>query len=233
MGRRGSLSYYDTRLDPKRRGMSAKNKRLYVREPGLGRQACLQRGLGRRTVTFPVMTSKVRMQTSQCSENESGESHSHENHAEAESALSETRGSKPSSAEVQTEKVTVAADQKKAALLKAEEELRHNWVLSEGLKEAERRFNYRQHILTVTVPDDDPLIAIETRLDEVRRMTKPRKVEESVLQNVEPNRRELIMVRTPLQHRSALIHARLPEIDGFTDFCVTYLLSKTKDYSLW
>lgn len=87
-----------------------------------------------------------------------------------------------------------ADDRKRAAVLEAEEDVKHNWVLEEELKENERRFKHRQKALNVHVPDEDPLVAIEKRLDEIRQMSKPRLGEDNVLQKVESSKRDYILV---------------------------------------
>ncbi len=76
----------------------------------------------------------------------------------------------------------------------AEDEVKHNWILQDEAKLRQRRVDNRTSRFLLSVPDEDPLVAIESRMDEVRRMSKPRRDERYVLDRIDPEQKEKILV---------------------------------------
>lgn len=79
----------------------------------------------------------------------------------------------------------------------AEDEVTHDWLLQGKFKDDVEKFNRKKHRLTVRVPDEDPMVAIERRLDEIRLMAKPRRDGRYVLDRIDQEQRDLITVSGP------------------------------------
>jgi hypothetical protein len=78
----------------------------------------------------------------------------------------------------------------------AERDVQENWILRGELHDMDKKFERRKNNLRIDIADDDPMVIIEKRLQEVRQMTDKKRSKEHVLDGFKPEVRELIMVRT-------------------------------------
>ena len=76
----------------------------------------------------------------------------------------------------------------------AEADLKHSWLLDEQTKEQWKKFEERKRALTIVIADEDPIAAIEQRLEEVRMMSKPRKDMRHVLERLPEEQKDSILV---------------------------------------
>ena len=76
----------------------------------------------------------------------------------------------------------------------AEADLKHSWLLDEQTKEQWKKFEERKRALTIVIVDEDPIAAIEQRLEEVRMMSKPRKDMRHVLERLPEEQKDSILV---------------------------------------
>ena len=72
--------------------------------------------------------------------------------------------------------------------------IKDNWVLVAEIQESEKKYENRKRKLIITLAEDDPLKTIDSRLDEIRGMTNPRRYAANVLDTMEPTARDRIMV---------------------------------------
>ncbi|ELT93381.1 hypothetical protein CAPTEDRAFT_212926 [Capitella teleta] len=79
------------------------------------------------------------------------------------------------------------------ALAHAEEEIKHNWLLESEKTILMKKFSRRKHQLTICVPDEDPMVSISKRMEEIQMMTKPRRDERYVLDRIDPVKSEIIL----------------------------------------
>ena len=80
----------------------------------------------------------------------------------------------------------------------AETDLKHSWLLDEQTRELWAKFEERKRALTIVISDEDPMSAIEQRLEEVKMMSKPRKDMRHVLERLPKDQKENILVSTHL-----------------------------------
>ena len=76
----------------------------------------------------------------------------------------------------------------------AEADLKHSWLLDEQTRELWKKFEERKRALTIVISDEDPMTAIEQRLEEVKMMSKPRKDMRHVLERLADSQKENIIV---------------------------------------
>ena len=74
----------------------------------------------------------------------------------------------------------------------------HDWILQENLAKEARRMSSVRNQTRIIVPDDDPMEAIQSRLDEVTMMVKPKAEWGNFIDTIEPEQRAKIMVSTLL-----------------------------------
>lgn len=70
----------------------------------------------------------------------------------------------------------------------------HDWILKENLAKEARKVNSMHNKIKIVLPDEDPLEAIKSRMDEIQLMVKPRAELGNFLQTIDPEQRERIMV---------------------------------------
>ena len=70
----------------------------------------------------------------------------------------------------------------------------HDWILHENLAKEARRMSCVRNQTRIIVPDDDPMEAIQSRLDEVSMMVKPKAEWGNFIDTIEPEQRAKIMV---------------------------------------
>ena len=70
----------------------------------------------------------------------------------------------------------------------------HDWILKENLAKEARRMSCVRKQMRILVPDDDPMEAIQSRLDEVTMMVKPKAEWGNFIDTIEPEQRAKIMV---------------------------------------
>ena len=76
----------------------------------------------------------------------------------------------------------------------AERDVEENWILQGELNAMDRQFERRKNNLSIAIADEDPMVIIEKRLQEVRQMTDRKRDKSRVLEKFKPEVRELIMV---------------------------------------
>ena len=77
---------------------------------------------------------------------------------------------------------------------RAQKEVEHNWILRDRLRDMSKHFERRKNHLAITVTDDDAMVVIEKRLEEIRHMSECKSSKRNVLDKYKPEVRELIMV---------------------------------------
>ena len=79
------------------------------------------------------------------------------------------------------------------------EEVEHNWVLQEENSKNERKLRALESHISISVPDEDPMVTIQRRIEEVRMMTRNKnRGEDGILVWLPPERREYVMVSKTL-----------------------------------
>ena len=76
----------------------------------------------------------------------------------------------------------------------------HDWILQENIAKEARRMSTIRKQIRIHVPDDDPMEAIQSRLDEVSMMVKPKAEWGNFIDTIEPEQRDRIMVRLLIFH---------------------------------
>ena len=70
----------------------------------------------------------------------------------------------------------------------------HDWILQENLAKEARRMSTARKQMRIIIPDEDPMEAIQSRLDEVTMMVKPKAEWGNFIDTIEPEQRAKIMV---------------------------------------
>ena len=80
----------------------------------------------------------------------------------------------------------------------ADEEVEHNWMLQEAAQKKLNKLQTLKRIISISLPDEDPMVTIQRRIDEVKLMTRSKKQGEEggLLSWLPPERREFVMVST-------------------------------------
>ena len=79
-------------------------------------------------------------------------------------------------------------------LRRAEEEVKHNWLLDSEIQIRMKKFSKRKSQLSIRVPDEDPMVAISRRLEEIHMMAKPRRDKRYVLDRIDSGQKDRILV---------------------------------------
>lgn len=70
----------------------------------------------------------------------------------------------------------------------------HDWILKETLLKEARKVNSMHNKIKIVLPDEDPLEAIKTRMEEINLMVKPRAELGNYLDTIDPGQKEKIVV---------------------------------------
>ena len=76
----------------------------------------------------------------------------------------------------------------------AQNEVEHNWILLDRLRDMNKQFERRRNHLAVTVPDEDAIVIVEKRLEEIRLMAQGKALKRNVLDKYHPDVRDMILV---------------------------------------
>lgn len=82
----------------------------------------------------------------------------------------------------------------------------HDWILKESLAKEERKVHSLHNKIKIVLPDDDPLEAIKSRMDEIQLMVKPRAELGNFLDTIDPAQKEKIVVSKTLFLNCMLQH---------------------------
>ncbi|CAL1540138.1 unnamed protein product [Lymnaea stagnalis] len=84
------------------------------------------------------------------------------------------------------------ADSRSRSERMAEFEIDHNWMLKEEADKQAKQFERTKKLLTISLPDEDPLEGIHNRLDEIQSMVKPKVELSDFLSKLTTEQREVI-----------------------------------------
>ncbi|XP_056010677.1 uncharacterized protein LOC125680810 isoform X6 [Ostrea edulis] len=71
-------------------------------------------------------------------------------------------------------------------------EMEHNWLLHEGLEREKEMFVNKSRKINIAIPDEDPTITVDNRIDEVNSMVKPKADIGVLIQTMNPEQQEKI-----------------------------------------
>lgn len=74
-------------------------------------------------------------------------------------------------------------------------EMEHNWLLHEGFEREKETFINKSRKINIPIPDENPVTTVNSRLDEVHSMVKPKADIGILIQNMSPEQQEKIKVR--------------------------------------
>lgn len=74
-------------------------------------------------------------------------------------------------------------------------EMEHNWLLHEGFEREKEGFVNKSRKINIPIPDENPVMTVNSRIDEINSMVKPKADIGILIQNMNPEQKEKIKVR--------------------------------------
>ena len=76
-------------------------------------------------------------------------------------------------------------------------EMNHNWRLHEGFKQDQENFQVKSRKIAIVIPDENPLNTVNTRIQEIQQMVKPKAELGNFIEKLPQEQRARIMVCRP------------------------------------